>query len=186
MRIEAYLFFPGTAEEAMGFYRDVFGGELTITRRGDVDPSASDAEKDQVINAILHSPDLALRANDAPNATRKKQDRVALSVMGADEGRLRAVFDALAGRDRRCAPGTAVLGRHVRRPHRPLRNQLAGQHRGPRGVEAASSRTGTLLCPGRELRFAARRQPCRRRVELPAASSRQAWRATSTERNASP
>jgi PhnB protein len=96
MRIEAYLFFPGTAEEAMGFYRDVFGGELTITRRGDVDPSASDAEKDQVINAILHSPDLALRASDAPNATREKQNRVALSVMGADEGRLRAVFDALA------------------------------------------------------------------------------------------
>jgi PhnB protein len=95
MRIEAYLFFPGTTEEAMGFYRDVFGGELTITRRGDVDPSASEAEKGQVINALLHSPDLALRASDAPNATREKQTRVALSVMGPDESRLRAVFDAL-------------------------------------------------------------------------------------------
>lgn len=32
MKLEAYLFFPGNTEEAMTFYRDVFGGDLTITR----------------------------------------------------------------------------------------------------------------------------------------------------------
>ena len=32
MKLEAYLFFPGNAEEAMTFYRDVFGGDLVVTR----------------------------------------------------------------------------------------------------------------------------------------------------------
>ena len=95
MRIEAYLFFPGVTEEAMAFYKDVFGGELTITRRGDVDPSASDSEKSQVINAHLLNPDIALRGSDAPNSTNAKQYRVALSIIGQDETRLRGVFEAL-------------------------------------------------------------------------------------------
>jgi len=51
--LDAYLFFPGNAEQAIGFYQEVFGGQTTITRRGDVDPAASEAEKNQVVNALL-------------------------------------------------------------------------------------------------------------------------------------
>jgi uncharacterized glyoxalase superfamily protein PhnB len=50
--LDAYLFFPGNAEQAIGFYQEVFGGQTTITRRGDVDPAASEAEKNQVVNAL--------------------------------------------------------------------------------------------------------------------------------------
>ena len=96
MRIEAYLFFPGTTGEAMEFYKNVFGGELTITKRGDVDPSASDAEKSQVINALLASPELHLRASDRGDCTNATQNRVALSIIGSDEPRLRQIYNALS------------------------------------------------------------------------------------------
>jgi uncharacterized glyoxalase superfamily protein PhnB len=36
--LDAYLFFPGDTEQAISFYQEVFGGQTTITRRGDVDP----------------------------------------------------------------------------------------------------------------------------------------------------
>jgi len=40
VELNAYLFFPGNAEEAIAFYQEVFGGQVTITRLGDVDTSA--------------------------------------------------------------------------------------------------------------------------------------------------
>ena len=43
MKLEAYLFFPADTEEAMTFYRGIFGGDLSITRRGDIDPTAPEA-----------------------------------------------------------------------------------------------------------------------------------------------
>ena len=96
MKIEAYLFFPGTTQQAMEFYKTVFGGELTITRRGDVDPSASEHEKVQVINALLASPGFQLRASDRGDSTNATQSRIALSIIGTDEPRLRQIFDALS------------------------------------------------------------------------------------------
>jgi PhnB protein len=94
--LDAYLFFPGNTEEAIAFYQGVFGGDTTITRRGDVDPAASDAEKNQVINALLTGGDITLRASDRDDTTLDSQTRVELSIIGADEPRLRAVFDGLA------------------------------------------------------------------------------------------
>jgi PhnB protein len=90
--LDAYLFFPGSAEEAIAFYQEIFGGDTTITRRGEVDPAASDAEKNQVINALLTGGDITLRASDRDDATLDPQTRVELSIIGADEPRLRAIF----------------------------------------------------------------------------------------------
>jgi uncharacterized glyoxalase superfamily protein PhnB len=50
--LDAYLFFPGNTEQAIAFYQEVFGGQTTITRRGDVDPTASEAEKTHVVGTI--------------------------------------------------------------------------------------------------------------------------------------
>jgi PhnB protein len=95
MQIDAYLFFPGNAAEAMEFYRGVFGGSLTVTRRGDVDPSATDEDKDLVINAMLDTGEFHLRGSDREDAT-NSQARVALSVIGTDEPRLRKLYDDLS------------------------------------------------------------------------------------------
>jgi PhnB protein len=96
MRIDAYLFFPGCAEEAMEFYQGVFGGTLTVVRRGEVDPSATDAEKNLVINATLDTGELYLRASGRDDATNDPQARVALTLIETDEARLRKVYDDLS------------------------------------------------------------------------------------------
>jgi PhnB protein len=93
--IDPYLFFPGQAEEAITFYQQVFGGELDITRRGDVDPSAADNEKSQVINATLNADGITVRASDRGDTSLDPQTRVELSIVGQDEDRLRKVFDDL-------------------------------------------------------------------------------------------
>jgi len=96
MKIDAYLFFPGSAAEAMGFYKSVFGGTLTVLRRGDVDPNASGPDKDLVINADLDTREFHLRASDHGDTTDAPQTRIALSVIGTDEARLRKVYDDLS------------------------------------------------------------------------------------------
>jgi PhnB protein len=96
VNLEAYLFFPGNTEEAMNFYRAILGGELAITRRGDVDPTASDSEKDSVINAALDCGVFTLRASDRADATSEAQKRIELSIVGSDEGDLRRIFASLS------------------------------------------------------------------------------------------
>ena len=95
MKLEAYLFFPGTTEEAMNFYQGIFGGDLSITRRGDVDPTATESDKGLVINAALDSGAFTLRASDRADATADVQTRIELTVNGSEEDDLRRIFEAL-------------------------------------------------------------------------------------------
>jgi PhnB protein len=96
VQLDAYLFFPGNTEQAIGFYQRVFGGQVTITRRGDVDPTATPEQRNQVINALLTGGDLTLRASDREDTSTSPQTRIELSLIGTDEARLRALFDGLA------------------------------------------------------------------------------------------
>jgi len=96
MKLEPYLFFPGNTEEAMTFYRDIFGGDLSITRRGDVDPKAPESENHLLINATLDNGSFTLRASDRSDATNDVQTRVELTIVGPEENDLRRIFDALS------------------------------------------------------------------------------------------
>jgi PhnB protein len=69
---------------------------LTVLRRGDVDPSAPSEQKDLVINATLDTGEFTLRASDHDDATPTAQPRVALSLVGTDEPRLRKIYDELS------------------------------------------------------------------------------------------
>jgi PhnB protein len=80
----------------VSFYRGVFGGDLSITRRGDVDPTAPESDKDFVINAALDTGTFTLRASDRADATNDVQTRIELTIIGTDEGDLRRTFDALS------------------------------------------------------------------------------------------
>jgi len=95
MKLEAYLFFSGDTEAAMHFYQGILGGDLSITRRGDVDPTAPDDEKQLVINASLDTGSFVFRASDRADATNEVQTRIELSIVGSDESDLRRIFDAL-------------------------------------------------------------------------------------------
>ena len=55
---------PGITEEAMNYYQSILGGSLSITRRGDVDPTAPEDEKQTVVNAALDAGTFTLRASD--------------------------------------------------------------------------------------------------------------------------
>lgn len=35
VELNPYLFFPGNTEQAIAFYQQVFGAQVTITRRGE-------------------------------------------------------------------------------------------------------------------------------------------------------
>ena len=96
MKLGAYLFFPGNTEEAMTFYQGIFGGDLAVTRRGDVDPTATESEKDLVINAALDTAGFILRASDRADATNEVQTRIELTINGNEESELRKVFGALS------------------------------------------------------------------------------------------
>ena len=96
MNLEAYLFFPGNTEDAVSFYQSILGGELAITRRGDVDPTASESEKHLVINASLDTGSFTLRASDRTDTSNEVQTRVELSIIGPDEDVLRRIFDELS------------------------------------------------------------------------------------------
>ncbi len=96
MKLEAYLFFPGNTEEAMTFYQGILGGDLSITRRADVDPTAPESEKQLVINAGLDTGTFTLRASDRADATNDVQTRIELTIVGAEEDDLRRIFDALS------------------------------------------------------------------------------------------
>ncbi len=96
VELNPYLFFPGNAEQAINFYQQVFGGQVDITRLGDVDPNAAEAQRDAVINAQLTGGDLTLRASDRQDTSTEPQTRVELSLIGTDEARLRTLFDMLA------------------------------------------------------------------------------------------
>src|SRR6202161_4397823 len=96
MKLEAYLFFPGDTEAAMQFYQGILGGELSVTRRGDVDPTAPDSEKHLVINAALDTGSFVFRTSDRADATNEVQTRIELSIVGTDESDLRKIFTALS------------------------------------------------------------------------------------------
>jgi PhnB protein len=96
VNLEAYLFFPGNTEEAMNHYLNILGGDLSITRRGDVDPAAPQDEKHLVINAALDTGTFTLRASDREDATNEVQTRIELTIVGPDEAALRKIFDGLS------------------------------------------------------------------------------------------
>lgn len=63
---DPYLFFDGQCAEAMSFYKDVFGGELTLMRYGDA-PSGSESsgtDKNRVMHSRLINGGFTLLASD--------------------------------------------------------------------------------------------------------------------------
>ena len=78
-----YLNFPGTAREAMTFYQEVFGGELTVTTFRQLG----------ALPAVLCAADVP--EGVAPVTLTRGND-VNLALMGDDEAQVRVWFEALS------------------------------------------------------------------------------------------
>jgi PhnB protein len=97
IQLDPYLFFQGNCKEAMEFYKDVFGGELTMTAYKDTpgDFPGKAERLEQIMHANLKGGAVTLMAADTPQASAKAA-KIELSLSGDDEGQLRAIFDKLA------------------------------------------------------------------------------------------
>jgi PhnB protein len=95
--LNPYLHFNGNAEEAMNFYKGVFGGELTLSHYGDFpNPSLKEEDKNQVMHSDLQAPGIRLMASDSgPMGAGTIGDNFSLSFSGDDTATLRKYFEAL-------------------------------------------------------------------------------------------
>ena len=97
MLLNPYFSFRDTAEEAMTFYRSVFGGELSISRFSEYGASDDPAEQDKVMHAMLTTgTGMVLMASDTPNSMDLTVgDNISVSVSGDDETAMRGWWEAL-------------------------------------------------------------------------------------------
>lgn len=97
-RLNPYLTFRGNAREALEFYQNVLGGELTVSTFADFDASSDPAEKDQIMHGQLESPSgFTLMAADTPAAMEHTVgNNISVSLSGDDEPELRGYWDKLA------------------------------------------------------------------------------------------
>lgn len=94
--LNPYLNFDGSAREAMEFYRDVFGGELSIMTFGEAGTEGDGA--DGVMHSSLATEGgFALMASDMPpGQATSPGDNFAVSLSGDDEGELMGYWDKLS------------------------------------------------------------------------------------------
>ncbi len=97
-KLNPYLQFDGNARQAIDFYRDVFGGNLTTSTFAEGGMADDPADADRMMHAQLETDSgFTLMASDNPS--RMKADTpggFAISLSGDDESELRGYWDRLA------------------------------------------------------------------------------------------
>ena len=95
--LNPYLQFNGNAREAMESYRDVFGGELTLSTFGEYGAPPEGTPADAIMHAQL-STDLGftLMGSDVPSAMGGAAPNGQISLSGDESDALRGYFDRLA------------------------------------------------------------------------------------------
>jgi PhnB protein len=99
MLVQAYLDFDGRCEEALAFYRQALGAEVTMLMRwkDSPDPAMSQsAHPDKIMHASFKVGDATVLASDGRSRGERKFAGFMLSLTVANEGDAKRVFDALA------------------------------------------------------------------------------------------
>lgn len=101
LRCTPFLLFDGNCAEAMSFYNECLGGELTLTKLGDTPMKGSfpPEKHERIINAQLKSGLVEISATDwmaSPAFEPLPGNMSAIFVIGTDFGEMKAVFDKLA------------------------------------------------------------------------------------------
>lgn len=96
--LHPYITFSGNCAEAMTFYRDCLGGELTLQRVSESSIAAQmpPAMQDQVMHSMLMIGDLSLMASDMKPEWRTTGNSVSVMLHCSNEDELRKTFDTLA------------------------------------------------------------------------------------------
>ena len=101
LRCTPFLLFDGNCAEAMTFYQDCLGGELTLTKLGDTPmKDGFPANKhNRIIYAQLKNAAIDLSATDwmaSPTLEPKQGNTFSLYITGETYDELKIVFDKLA------------------------------------------------------------------------------------------
>ncbi|AUZ86704.1 VOC family protein [Arthrobacter agilis] len=92
---QIYISFPGTAREALGFYAEVFGGEVSLFTYGDF--ARTDGPPDAVAHGVLDGVVALAGADAAAGEKTLRCEGLMLSLLGtAEPPVLHAWFDRLA------------------------------------------------------------------------------------------
>jgi PhnB protein len=95
-RLNPYITFSDDAREAMEFYRDVFGGELSLNTFGEYgDPEAPFANL--IMHGMLETPDgfTLMGADTPPGMDHTPGNTMSVSLSGDDADKLRGWWDRL-------------------------------------------------------------------------------------------
>jgi len=93
--VNPYLFFKGNAREAMEFYKNIFGGELTLNGYDDLPGPTQEGLEGKLMHADLRGGDITLMASDTLQAS-DKAAKVTISLSGDNEEKLTAIFNKLS------------------------------------------------------------------------------------------
>jgi PhnB protein len=101
LRSSPFLLFDGNCAEAMTFYHECLGGELTLTKLGDtpMKDGFPPEKQERIITAQLKSGYIEIAATDwmaAPAYGPHDGDIFAILVLGDGDDGLKAVFDKLS------------------------------------------------------------------------------------------
>jgi PhnB protein len=96
-RLNPYLSFPGTAREAMEFYRSVFGGTLTTSTFGEFgapDPQLAD----KIMHSALETDSgyTLMGADNPPGTDHQPGNAITVSLSGDDGDALRGYWAKLS------------------------------------------------------------------------------------------
>ena len=102
MLVQAYLFFDGRCEEALGFYQRALGAELEMMMRFKEAPPPSSpgmvppGSEDKVMHASFRIGDTTVMASDGRCLGKPSFQGFALSITAANEAQADRTFAALA------------------------------------------------------------------------------------------
>jgi PhnB protein len=96
-RLNPYINFSDTARQALEFYRDVFGGDLTLSTFGEAG-AAGGPDADKIMHGQLETPaGYTLMASDTPaGMDRTVGSNMSISLSGDDADELRGYFAKLS------------------------------------------------------------------------------------------
>ena len=95
--LNPYISFAGDAREAMERYREVFGGDLTLSTFGDFGQAGTPIEH-LIMHGMLHTPSgfTLMGADTPPGMDHQPGGAITISLSGDDEAELRGYWDGLS------------------------------------------------------------------------------------------
>ncbi|MEU5001248.1 VOC family protein [Streptomyces sp. NPDC021622] len=96
-RLNPYISFDGDARQAMEFYKEVFGGDLSLNTFGESGQQGT-PHADKIMHALLEAPNgFTLTASDTPPGMQHSTGtNFSVSLSGDDETELRGYWDKLS------------------------------------------------------------------------------------------